>query len=509
MSEKRKKLSFKSALLFICIGGLLGVVVMIAGVKAIHYTSEDEFCMSCHIHPHADEAWKKSSHVNNPSGVRVHCVDCHLPPPGSLYYLTEKAKTGLRDVWSYMTKDSADIDWESKRLLENAMHHVYNESCLECHVNLFPPGLNDDGITAHLYYEENHEKLNLQCISCHMGVGHYNPNLVHSKMSGIPGAVSANTEVYADSAVLTGFNDFTEYIPGTVVSFNMKAIPGGSFKMGTDPKDKFHQEGESPVRNVSVSPFYMAELEVTWDMYWAFYAATMSEGRIAPEVIFENNSNNPTVDAISGPTPPFGFPDQGWGGGQRPAITMTPYAAEIFCQWLSAKTGKTYRLPTEAEWEYAARGGTDSYYFFEGNPKDFSDQGFWRKFFEAKTEPISEFIIYKKNSQNKTQEPDRVKANPFGLKNMLGNVLEYCSDFYAPDAYTLTPQEVKDPKGPEEGKERVVRGGDFASDALDLRCASRRSTQHDAWLKTDPQQPKSIWWYSDIRSIGFRVVCEP
>ena len=71
----------------------------------------------------------------------------------------------------------------------------------------------------------------------------------------------------------------------------------------------------------------------------------MSEGRTPPETVYANNSN-PNVDAISGPTPPFGFPDQGWGGGDRPAITMTHYAAETFCQWLSKKTGKTYRLPT-------------------------------------------------------------------------------------------------------------------------------------------------------------------
>ena len=219
-------------------------------------------------------------------------------------------------------------------------------------------------------------------------------------------------------------------------------------------------------------------------------------------------NSNPNVDAISGPTPPFGFPDQGWGGGDRPAITMTHYAAETFCQWLSKKTGKTYRLPTEAEWEYAARGGTETPYFFTGNPKDFSDQGFWRKFFDAKTDSIGSYVIYSKNSKNKTQEPDLVKANPFGLKNMLGNVMEYCADKYDPEAYAKSGSSATDPLVT-EGTEWVVRGGNYTSDAADLRCASRDYTKHEAWLKTDPQQPKSIWWYSDIRGIGFRVVCEP
>mgnify|MGYP004647318695 FL=1 len=187
---------------------------------------------------------------------------------------------------------------------------------------------------------------------------------------------------------------------------------------------------------------------------------------------------------------------------------MTHYAAETFCQWLSKKTGKKYRLPTEAEWEYAARGGTSTPYFFEGNPKDFSDQGFMRKFFNATTEGISSYVVYAKNSKNKTAEPATVKANPFGLKNMLGNVMEYCADKYNAEAYSKMGDNARNPLVT-EGEEWVVRGGNYTSDAADLRCAARSFTKNDAWLKTDPQQPKSIWWYSDIKGIGFRVVCEP
>jgi len=119
------------------------------------------------------------------------------------------------------------------------------------------------------------------------------------------------------------------------------------------------------------------------------------------------------VDGISGPTPPFGYPDQGWGQGDRPAITMTHYAAETFCQWLSAKTGKKYRLPTEAEWEYAARGGSESAYFFPGSPKHFSNQGFMRSIFKAKTDSISAYVVYENNSGGRTQQPSEVLPNPF------------------------------------------------------------------------------------------------
>jgi formylglycine-generating enzyme required for sulfatase activity len=469
--------------------------------------------MMCHVHPHVENSWKLSKHVNNRSGVKVHCVDCHLPPQKHTWaHYSAKAKLGLKDAWGWMVKDSADFDWDSKSELEHAVKYIPNESCKECHQNLFPSGITNDAITAHLYYEENEKKLDLQCISCHLDAGHYNPNYTHGKMTGIPGVSASNgpvdTSLYFKApAQVTSFSNYDEQIPGTMISFTMRAIPGGTFAMGSPEKESFHKADESPVRTVTVNPFFMAELETTWDQYWAFYANTMSEGRTPPEAVYANNSR-PDVDAISGPTPPFGLPDQGWGIGQRPAITMTHYAAETFCLWLSKKTGKKYRLPTEAEWEYAARGGTQTPYFFAGDPTKFSDIGFWRKFFSAKTDSISSYVVYAKNSKNKTQEPSVVKSNPFGLKNMLGNVMEYCADKYDPEAYGKGSETVTNPLVT-EGEEWVVRGGDYLSDASNLRVAARNHTQHEAWLKTDPQQPKSIWWYSDIRGIGFRVVCEP
>ena len=86
--------------------------------------------------------------------------------------------------------------------------------------------------------------------------------------------------------------------------------------------------------------------------------------------------------------------------------------------------------------------------------------------------------------------------------------MEYCSDWYAEDAYSKIPDGALDPKGPESGKEHVVRGGSYADDASLVRCSSRGRTYNDDWLRTDPQNPKSIWWYSDIKGVGFRVVCD-
>ncbi len=514
-NQSRKTRKNKTKVFLLGVGFFFGVGVFIALYQTSVYFSTNKSCAMCHVHPHVHESWQLSSHVNNKSGVMTNCVDCHLPPQTDTWaHYTAKLKLGARDVWGYLTKDSADFNWEMKSELEYAIKYIPNESCKACHQNIFPEGISDDGIIAHLHYDENETKLNLQCISCHLDVGHYNPNYSHAQMEGIPGYSDSGTSVmdsalfFKEATHITQFKNYTEKLPGTPISFNMIAIPGGTFKMGSSKNEAFHNADEAPLHDVTVNPFFMAEVETTWEQFWAFYANTMSEARTPPERTYAQNLEAIDVDGISGPTPPYGFPDQGWGGNDRPAITMTHYAAETFCLWLSKKTGKKYRLPTEAEWEYAARGNTETPYFFEGNPKDFSDHGFWRKIFPAKTDNISSYVIYKKNSYNRSQQPEMVEPNPFGLKNMLGNVMEYTADRYDPNAYEKRLDGAVNPIST-EGDEWVIRGGNYASDASEVRSAARSSTQHDEWMKTDPQQPKSIWWYSDYKGIGFRVVCEP
>ena len=216
------------------------------------------------------------------------------------------------------------------------------------------------------------------------------------------------------------------------------------------------------------------------------------------------------VDAVTGPTPPYGAPDQGWGTGLRPAITMTHFAAQKYCEWLSTVTGDTYRLPTEAEWEYACRAATDGPYFFEGEPKKFSSISLKSKLFGADTSGIQRFVWYAANSDAKTQPAYEKKVNPFGLENMLGNVREFCLDFYDADLYRKrsgTGRSI-DPHGPADGTEHVIRGGSFRSDAVEVRVANRDFTRTAVWLLTDPQEPKSRWWYSDCFDVGFRVVRE-
>lgn len=489
----------------------IGILATLSINRTIEYTSTDEFCAACHVHPHVFASWKLSTHYDNKGGIQVHCVDCHLPPKGQGYML-EKTRLGLKDVYSFLTKDSAEFNWEAKRTFEQAPHFTFKTSCIKCHANLFPLTLNKEGQDAHLYYSQNEEKL--ECTNCHLNVGHYDPNAKHASNKDFGKGAMPNQIVYAEATKVDKFATFTEKIPGSTISFNMVAIPGGKFKMGSPGNEPFRGNDEGPVKEVEISPFFMGEIEVTWDEFLVFYGQTGGEGRTTDiktvtktEVITAGTA--PAVDAITGPTPPYGQPDQNWGLGTRPAITMRYQTAETYCKWLSQVTGKKYRLPTEAEWEYAARGGSQTPYFFEGNPKKYSKEGFWNKLFGADTTMISRFVIYSGNSLAKTQQPKAVKQNPFGLKNMLGNVAEFCSDWYAPDAYSNLTDGAKDPKGPASGTERVIRGGSFNSGAGEVRCAARDFTQDEAWMKTDPQIPKSVWWYSDCNRVGFRVVCEP
>jgi formylglycine-generating enzyme len=482
------------------IGIIIALIFLRSGKALISYTSSDKYCISCHVHPMADQSWKLSTHFNNKTGNIVHCVECHLPPAGH-GYLFAKAKHGFKDAYGFFFKDSARINWQEKKLLENAKSFVYEKSCLECHQNLFPVQLSTDGGNAHLFYTTSKEPLT--CINCHLNVGHYDKNALHAHNTNFGVTVTVNQANYTEPEKVTKFENFTEKIPGTSVSFDMVAIPGGKFLMGSPDNEPLRKADEGPLRKVTLSKFWIARNEVSWDEYMAFFRATGSQGRTEGQVVTKKN-----VDAISGATPPWGAPDQGWGKGSRPAITMSWHAASVYCQWLSKVTGKKYRLPTEAEWEYACRAGTVTPYFFAGSPKDFTSLGLFRKIFGTDTAVIASRVVYKENSLSKTKEPKSVKANQFGLKNMSGNVAEFCLDFYSPDTYKADSTEAFNPIGPQSGQEHVIRGGSFKSDARDVRSASRDFTKTKAWLVTDPQMPKSIWWYSDCIDVGFRIVCE-
>ena len=486
-------------------GLFAGMLIILGGGKAIKATSENKYCASCHIHPQATTSWKQSVHYITRSGDITGCVECHLPPKGE-GYLKEKAFTGVRDLWGKWTKDPGSFDWEERSRLENARQYVPESSCIHCHETLFTTELSKEGEKAHLYYDQTEKTDELHCINCHLNAGHFIKDYKHGGNDLFGKTASASTEIYESPAEVNMFGSYREFIPGSKVSFSMIAVPGGSFSLGSPADEPFREEDEGPRVEVTVSSFFMGEIEVTWDEYLAFYASTGTGGRSSDtgRMILPGEA-----DAITGATPPYGQPDQNWGLGERPAITISYHAAETYCKWLSSVTGKSYRLPTEAEWEYACRGGTGTPYFFDGDPEKYQRSGLSATFRKDDTTTINTYVIYQANSQAKTQLPGRVKANPFGLKNMLGNVAEFCSDWYHPGTYSeYSGTMVTDPRGTATGSEHVIRGGSFRDPAGNLRSANRDHTRTENWLRTDPQMPKSKWWYSDCYHVGLRVVCE-
>ena len=186
---------------------------------------------------------------------------------------------------------------------------------------------------------------------------------------------------------------------------------------------------------------------------------------------------------------PILIPVFGMGKYGFPAISMTQYSALTFCKWLSKVTGKFYRLPTEAEWEYACRAGSSTAYHFG----DEVDQ-------------LGDYAWYWDNCEDKYHKVGSKKPNQWGLYDMHGNVAEWTMDQYQADYYASLQPGAKNPwRPPTALYPRSVRGGSWEDDPEDLRSARRTESKRD-WQKRDPQIPKSFWWNTDAPFLGFRVV---
>ncbi|HET9531003.1 MAG TPA: SUMF1/EgtB/PvdO family nonheme iron enzyme, partial [Blastocatellia bacterium] len=166
--------------------------------------------------------------------------------------------------------------------------------------------------------------------------------------------IAVPAKCFIDSPRETKMTAYTETIPGTGVKFDMVPVPGGSFMMGSPPEEPGRSADEGPQRRITIRPFWMGKLEVTWDEYDAF---AFGRGVTRPNQRAETQTSR-QADAVTRPTPPYADESFGFGKGGQPVISITHHAAMEYCRWLSEKTGKTYRLPTEAEWEYACRAGT-------------------------------------------------------------------------------------------------------------------------------------------------------
>lgn len=276
------------------------------------------------------------------------------------------------------------------------------------------------------------------------------------------------------------FEPYKQEIPNTSLSFEMVTIPAGEFLMGASADEFGHEADESPQRLVSIDAFWMGAHEVTWDLFELFldkdYEKAVSTKAIAQQ-----------VDGLSRPSMPYLDMTFGMGKENKPALAMTQYGAIQFCKWLYLKTGIFYRLPTEAEWEYAARAGSQSAYFFGNDPEE-----------------LTEYAVYESNSQEETKPVGSKKPNPWGLYDMLGNVMEWTYDHYAP--YKESQRILKNPvERSQELYPQVLRGGHYESDASELR-SGKRFASDPVWKQIDPQIPKSQWWFPEAPFVGMRVV---
>jgi formylglycine-generating enzyme required for sulfatase activity len=269
-------------------------------------------------------------------------------------------------------------------------------------------------------------------------------------------------------------------IPGTDVSFEMVPMPGGEFTMGTAESERGRRKDEGPQHRVRVDPFWMGKYEVTWDEYRLFMFSQQAG---------EVPGKDPEVDAISRPTRPYVEMSFGMGLNGFPAISMTQHAGNKFAQWLSAKTGHFYRLPTEAEWEYACRAGTTTAYSFGDDASQLGEYGWFAD-----------------NSDNKYQPVGKKKPNSWGLYDMHGNVMEWTLDQYAPE-YQQDAGRVSENPWLQSTKPypQTARGGSWMDDANRLRCGAR-SASDPSWKMQDPQLPKSIWYHTDAQGLGLRLV---
>jgi len=295
-------------------------------------------------------------------------------------------------------------------------------------------------------------------------------------------AQAANTAAQAAE-----HKSYEQPIPGSTVKFQMVAVPGGTYKMGSPASEKGRKADEGPQHEVQVGAFWIGKVEVTWDEYDQYWKTT--DQPPPREVELPNRK----TDAITRPTPPYADETFGHGREGNPVICVSHHSAMEYCRWLTRKTGVLYRLPTEAEWEYACRAGTNTAYSYGDDPSQ-----------------IGDYAWFAGNSEELAKPVGKKKPNPWGLHDMHGNAMEWCLDHYYEDTYTKQTAMAKLLVNPvlvptDKRFSHVARGGSWADKPEALRSASRRGSDK-TWLKLDPQRPQSIWWLTSAEFVGFRIV---
>lgn len=307
---------------------------------------------------------------------------------------------------------------------------------------------------------------------------------------------------------------YSEQIPGTDITFEMIPVPGGEFLLGSPDSEANRDPDEGPQVRVVVEPFWMGRYEITWAEYQV-YMNTYNALKSLNELRVERNrfgeqseklknlpkvneflaSESLDIDGITAPTPLY-EPDVTYAVGQepdQPAVTMSQFAAKQYTKWLSGITQHQYRLPTEAEWEYAARAGTTTPYSF------------------APENSLDDYAWYAANSDDQLQAVGSKLPNAWGLHDMHGNVAEWVLDEYVADRYSQLKDNTtiaKATRWPTQLYPRVIRGGCWFDEPARCRTAARHQSDDPEWTVSDPNLPISPWWFTEepASGVGFRLV---
>jgi formylglycine-generating enzyme required for sulfatase activity len=292
---------------------------------------------------------------------------------------------------------------------------------------------------------------------------------------------------------------YTATIPGTDVTFEMVPIPGGKFTIGSPDDEADRRDDEGPQVEITVAPFWMGKHEVTLAEYKQYMDLIGPFARFKDGGIRKVTEEN-RVDAVTAPSRPydasFYFPNGE--DDDLPTSGVSQYAAKQYTKWLSLLSDASYRLPTEAEWEYACRAGTSTAFYFGDDPKMLSEYG-WSY----------------ENSEELTQPVGQKKPNAWGLYDMHGNVAEWTLDAYTKHGYAdWTGKDLASELAvhwPDSAYPCVVRGGSSYLDAVDCRSAARIGSNKDEWQTYDPELPASPWWLASDEGafVGMRIVRVP
>ena len=349
------------------------------------------------------------------------------------------------------------------------------------------------------------------------------PELLRAETTGTSAQLGLVAEQPADGRFVkvdAGYMvPYKETIPGTQVTFEMAPVPGGEFLMGSPAGEADRGGDEGPQVRVKVEPFWIGKCEVTWDEYRGFMAMYDAFKKLQLVAASRDNAGGNgsddqwqlvkthawdgkledewDVDAVTSATPLYD-PSFTFGAGDQPnqpAVTMTQFAAKQYTKWLSGILGRDYRIPSEAEWEYAARAGTKTAYYFGDDPDE-----------------LGEHAWFDDNADFQTHAVGEKQPNAWGIHDMHGNVAEWVLDEYRADTYAGLgdgPVEaVIAVRWPTRVYPRVIRGGSWLDAASALRSAARHKSEEQEWKLADPNIPLSPWWYTEeaATGVGMRIV---